>query len=74
MSTISVPLPPNLIEFIDQEEKMGNYNNKATLVRKAIEKLQEDALIEAVLQSEKDVAEGKVFRGDLREIAKKFKS
>ena len=74
MSTISVPLPPNLIEFIEREVKMGNYSNKAALVRKAIAKLQEDALVEAVLQSKREVAEGKVFYGDLKEIAKKFKS
>lgn len=73
MTTISVPLPIHLIEFIEQEVKMGNYNNKAALVRKAVAKLQEDALVEAVLQSEKEVAEGKVFYGDLKKIAKKFK-
>lgn len=52
---------------------MGNYTNKAEVVRKAIAKSQEDEAIEAVLRSERNVAEGKVFFGDLDEIAKKLK-
>lgn len=73
MTTISVPLPPHMIEFIEQEVRMGNYENKAMVIRKAIALFEENRTIEAVLRSEKDVREGKVFYGDLKEIAKKFK-
>lgn len=52
---------------------MKNYINKAEVVRKAIAKFQEDEAVEAVLRSERDVAEGRVFFGDLDELAKKFK-
>ncbi|MEK7213640.1 MAG: hypothetical protein AAB637_00780 [Patescibacteria group bacterium] len=52
---------------------MGNYTNKAEVVRKAIAKFQENEAVEAVLRSERDVAEGRVFFGDLDKLAKKFK-
>lgn len=73
MTTISVPLPPHMIEFIEKEVRMGNYTNKAEVVRKAIAKFQEDEAVEAVLRSERDVAEGRVFSGDLDELVKKLK-
>lgn len=72
MTTISVPLPPNMVEYIESEVKAGNYSNKAQLIRKAIAKFREDEAIEEILRSERDLKEGRVFYGDLIEISKKF--
>jgi len=74
MTTLSVPLPPHMVEYIENEVRIGNYANKAQLVRKALEKFREDEAIEAILRSERDVEEGRVFFGDLNKIAKKFKN
>ena len=72
MSTISVPLTPELEEKIESLEKSGVGANKADVMRKALSRLSEEEAINAVLQAEKELSEGKVLRGDLREIAKKF--
>ena len=73
MTTISVPLPPHMLEFIEQEVRMGNFENKASVIRKAIAQFQENEVIEAVRRSEQDVKEGRVFSGDLDELVKKLK-
>jgi Arc/MetJ-type ribon-helix-helix transcriptional regulator len=73
MTTISVPLPPNMVEYIENEVRVGNFENKAQLVRKALEKFRENEAIETLLQAEKEITEGKLFKGDLDELVKKLR-
>lgn len=73
MSTLSVPLTPQLEAFINSMVKQGYAENKAQVVRRAIRKLEEDETVNALLQARKDVREGKVFYGDLDELTKKIK-
>ncbi|MEK7531545.1 MAG: type II toxin-antitoxin system ParD family antitoxin [Patescibacteria group bacterium] len=73
MSTLSVPLTPKLEEFIKAQVKSGRAANKADVVRRALVLLSEEEAVATVLQGRKEVREGKILRGDLRELAKKFK-
>ena len=73
MSTLSVPLPPNLEEFVKNQVKQGHAANKADVVRKALKLLCEEEAIRVVLESEREISEGKILRGDLRKLLKKFK-
>ena len=73
MSTLSVPLPPHLEEFISDQIKKGLASNKAEVVRKALRLLREEEAINAVLRSEQEVSEGKLLQGDLRKLLKKIK-
>ena len=73
MTTISVPLPPSMVEYIENEVRIGNFANKAQLVRKALDKFREDEAVNAVLRSEQEAREGKLFKGDLDELAKKIR-
>lgn len=72
MSTLSVPLSAELEEMLLDMVKNGVAANKAAVARKAIEKLAEEEAINAVLQSEKEIAEGKLLHGDLDELMKMF--
>jgi Arc/MetJ-type ribon-helix-helix transcriptional regulator len=72
MSTISVPIPAVLEQFIEDMIADGRASNKADLVRKALMKYREDEAINAVLEAEQDIREGRVFSGDLNELSKKF--
>jgi len=72
MSTLSVPLKPGQEEAIDLLIKNGYGSNKADVIRRALEKFIEDVAVMAVLRSEQDVAEGRVFYGDLRKLLKKI--
>lgn len=72
MSTLSVPLTPQLEAFINSMVKSGRYSNKAIVVRQAIKKMSEDEAVEAVLRSMQEFKEGKILRGDLRELMKQI--
>ena len=73
MSTISVPLPANLEEFVNRMVKSGEAANKADVVRKALKRMSDEEAINAVLEAEKEINLGKGLSGDLRELAKIFK-
>jgi putative addiction module CopG family antidote len=72
MSTLSVPLTPELERFIEQMVKDGRAANKADAVRKAIRRLSEEEAIAAILTSEREIKEGKILRGDLLKLIKKI--
>ena len=74
MSTLSVPLTPKLEEAINRMVRDGVAETKAAVVRRAVRLLEEEEAINAILESRKDVTAGKVFRGDLRELMKKFEN
>ena len=69
MSTLSVPLPPNLEEFVKNQVKQGHAANKAEVVRKALKLLEAEEAINAVLKAEKEPT----LRGDIRKLMKKIK-
>ena len=72
MTTLSVPIPAFLQEFIDNMVESGFAANKADLVRKALIKLREDAAVNSVLRAEQEIKEGKLLQGDLDELAKMY--
>lgn len=73
MTTISVPITAEQEKFINDLVKSGKAANKAHAVRYAIQRLAEEEAINAVLEGEKDIREGRVYRGDLRTLLKKIK-
>jgi len=72
MTTLSVPVSAKLEEFIDQMVERGRAANKADVVRKALDLLAEEEAIASVLKAEQEIREGKILRGDLRELMKKL--
>ena len=73
MSTISVPLNSKLELSLDYLVKSGVASNRAAVMRRALERLTEDEAVAVVLRAEREMAEGKGLRGDLRTLAKKLK-
>ncbi len=65
MSVLSVPLTAELEKAIESLINLGVASNKADAARKAILRLEEEAAINVVLQSEQEESEGKVIRGDI---------
>lgn len=70
MSTISVPINAELEDFINHQVKIGNSETKAGFIRRAIIKMQEDFYISEILEAEKEMKEGKIIRGDLKDLLK----
>ena len=73
MSTLSIPVTAEQEAFIEAYIKAGNADNKAEVVRKALNRFAEDEAVNVVLQAEKELGEGKALYGDLRELMKKIK-
>lgn len=72
MSTLSVPLTPTLEAFIDSLIKQGRAPNKAEVVRQALVKFAEDEAVATVMQSMREVKEGKILSGNLDDIASRI--
>lgn len=68
MSTISVPLSPELQQQLDSLVKGGSGANRADVMRRALEWFAEEEAMNAIRKSEREIAEGKVLRGDARTI------
>lgn len=65
MTTVSVPLPDDLLQGIKQLVQLGNASNNADAIRKAIKKYLEDQAVEMVLNAQKEPS----LSGDLDELA-----
>lgn len=72
MSTLSVPLTPELSKIMDKLVEDGVAANKADAARKAIEFYAENQAIEDVLRAEREAKDGKILKGNLDELAKKI--
>lgn len=74
MTTISVPITSEQEEFIARYVKSGKAANKAHAVRYAIQRLSEEEALASVREGQRDIREGRVYKGDLDTLAKKFTS
>jgi len=73
MTTLSVPLTPKLENIVNSFVKEGYASNKAEVMRKALIRLSEEEAINDLLEAEQEVRDGKILRGDIRDILKKMK-
>ncbi len=69
MSTISVPLTPELEEFINRQVKSGKSANKAHVVRYALQRFSEEEAVAEILRAQKEPT----VRGNLRDLVKSYK-
>lgn len=72
MSILSVPLSIREENAIKNLMTIGFGSNKAEITRKALLKAEEEACISIVLESEQAVNEGKILRGNARDLLKKL--
>lgn len=72
MTTITVPITKELQSFIESEISAGTSESKAHLVRYALGRLQEERALTRLREAEVDIKEGRVYKGDLKKLLKKF--
>lgn len=68
MSTVSVPLSPELEKYVEELVREGFGANKADVIRKALTRLAEDEAVFAVLRAEQEPT----LSGDVRDLAEKL--
>lgn len=69
MTTLSIPISGDLEKFIEKMIQDGKGANKADVVRRALREYEENKIVEAILQAQREPT----LRGDLRKLMKKFK-
>jgi Arc/MetJ-type ribon-helix-helix transcriptional regulator len=72
MGVITVPVTGAQEAFITGLVKSGRAANKAHAMRMAIQFLAEEEAVQSIVRAEADVRAGRVFKGDLDKLAKKF--
>ena len=72
MTTITIPINTELEQFINEELKNGTGESKAHIVRYALLRLREERALERLSEAERDITEGRVYKGKLTALAKKF--
>lgn len=70
MTTISVPLTPELAKFVEEATKSSGLT-KSDIMRQALTLYAEEQAINAVLRAEREVSVGKLLRGTPRRILRK---
>ncbi len=73
MGVITVPVSKHQDKFIKRLVQSGKAANKAHALRMAIDLLEQEEALQSVLRAEADVRAGRVFTGNLDELAKKIK-
>lgn len=74
MTTISVPMPQDLIEFVDSIITSGEAENRAQAIRKAVRKMREQIEINEIFEASRQIQQGLAYTGNLKEILRKRKN
>jgi len=72
MATLSVPLTPELEDFIEKMIMENKADNKAQVVRRALHEFRENELFREVLEAQSDISRGRVYSGNLRDLINKL--
>lgn len=70
MSTISVPLPEELIEALDSEVLLHRADSRAGLIRRIIADWRETQILSLHRKGLDEYKKGEYFEGDLDELVK----
>lgn len=68
MTTLSIPMPKDLLAFIDSIIHSGEAENRAQAVRKAIRKMKEQVEINDIFEASRQIKQGLAYTGDLEDI------
>jgi putative addiction module CopG family antidote len=68
MTTISVPMKPELEQYVEDLVREGYGANKADVIRNAIKRLKEEEAVQAVLRAEQEPT----LSGDLQTLMNKL--
>ena len=71
MTTLSIPMPEDLIKFIDTFIASGEAENRAQAIRKAVRKMREQVEVNEIFEASRQIKQGLSFSGDLQDILKR---
>ncbi|MBL4644292.1 MAG: hypothetical protein JKX80_00310 [Candidatus Pacebacteria bacterium] len=69
MTTLSTPIDKTLERFVDEMISSKKAENKTQVVRRALYQMREDEALKDLIEARADVAQGKVYKGNLRKLS-----
>lgn len=73
MTNITIPLPDDLITFLDDMVATHQAETRAGLVRRVLAEWRDEAILSAVRDAKDEYSRGKYLEGDLRSLVKKVR-
>ncbi len=69
MTTLSIPVDNTLMQFITNMIDTHKADSKAEVVRRALHQMREEEALKDVVEARTDIAQGKLYKGSLRELS-----
>jgi len=73
MNNVTIPLPDDLVEFLDAMVVANQAETRTGLVRRVLSQWRDDAILATVREAKKEYKCGKYHEGDLRTIVQQAK-
>lgn len=73
MTNVTIPLPDDLVSFLDTMVAANQSETRAGLVRRVLADWRDDAILAAVREARDEYARGKHLEGDLRTLVKRVR-
>lgn len=74
MINITTPIPQDMIEYIDNQIGVGEFDNRSQFVRKAIRKMIEEKELSDIFEATNQITIDEFYTGDLETIVKNRKT
>ncbi len=71
MTTITIPISPEVLDFLNEEAEETGVKNHAGIISDIILKYKRDRYLKSLYEAEEECANGGGWRGDLDEIVDK---
>ncbi|NBV76636.1 hypothetical protein EBR66_00500 [bacterium] len=72
MRNVTIPLPKDLLAYLDEQVASHQADTRAGLIRRIIAQHRENELVTVWRQAQEERRAGKTVRGNLRDILKVF--
>ncbi len=72
MTTITIPISPEVLDFLNEEIEETGAGSQASVISHIILKYRQDRYLKSIYEAEKECANGGGYRGDLRTIMQSF--
>ncbi len=73
MTTLSIPVDDTLMQFINNMIASHKAESKTQVVRRALYNMREEEALKDITEAQNDILQGKVYKGNLRELANAIK-
>lgn len=73
MTNITIPLPDDIVSFLDTMVATHQSETRAGLVRRVLSEWRDDSILNAVSEARLEYTQGKYFEGDIRTLVKKVR-